>query len=119
MKRCFVIQGYGQKTDYSNGRVLDLDASYAVIKEAVEDAGLECIRCDEIAHSGVIDVPMYQQLLEADLVIADLSTYYHLQPGDLIYTGTPEGVGPVQPGDRLEGSVEGAGELEFEIGEAE
>ncbi len=75
MKRCFVIQGYGQKTDYSNGRVLDLDASYAVIKEAVEDAGLECIRCDEIAHSGVIDVPMYQQLLEADLVIADLSTY--------------------------------------------
>jgi tetratricopeptide (TPR) repeat protein len=75
VKRCFVIQGYGQKTDYSNGRVLDLDASYAVIKEAVEDAGLECIRCDEIAHSGVIDVPMYQQLLEADLVIADLSTY--------------------------------------------
>ena len=52
-------------------------------------------------------------------IIADLSTYYHLQPGDLIYTGTPEGVGPVQPGDRLEGSVEGAGELEFEIGEAE
>jgi len=75
VKRCFVIQGYGQKTDYSNGRVLDLDASYAVIKEAVEDAGLECLRCDEIAHSGVIDVPMYQQLLEADLVIADLSTY--------------------------------------------
>lgn len=75
MKRCFVIQGYGQKTDYSTGRVLNLDASYAVIKDAVEAAGLECIRCDEIAHSGVIDVPMYQQLLEADLVIADLSTY--------------------------------------------
>lgn len=75
MKRCFVIQGYGQKTDYSTGRVLNLDASYAVIKDAVETAGLECIRCDEIAHSGVIDVPMYQQLLEADLVIADLSTY--------------------------------------------
>ena len=75
MKRCFVIQGYGQKTDYSTGRVLNLDASYAVIKDAVESAGLACIRCDEIAHSGVIDVPMYQQLLEADLVIADLSTY--------------------------------------------
>lgn len=75
MRRCFVIQGFGQKTDYSNGRVLNLDASYAVIKEAVEDAGLACLRCDEIAHSGVIDVPMYQQLLEADLVIADLSTY--------------------------------------------
>ena len=40
-------------------------------------------------------------------IIADLSKYYHLQPGDLIYTGTPEGVGPVKSGDRLEGSIDG------------
>jgi fumarylpyruvate hydrolase len=33
-------------------------------------------------------------------IIADLSLFYHLQPGDLIYTGTPEGVGAVLPGDR-------------------
>ena len=45
-------------------------------------------------------------------VIAHLSQYYHLQPGDLIYTGTPEGVGPVKPGDRLEGSIEGVGTIE-------
>mgnify|MGYP003420062298 FL=1 len=49
-------------------------------------------------------------------IIADLSTYYHLQPGDLIYTGTPEGVGPVQPGDRLEGRIDGVGTLSFAIG---
>ncbi len=42
---------------------------------AVEAAGLECIRADEIVHSGTIDVPMYERLLNADLVIADLSTY--------------------------------------------
>lgn len=52
-------------------------------------------------------------------IIADLSTYYHLQPGDLIYTGTPEGVGPVRPGDRLEGRIEGIGELSFTIGQPE
>jgi fumarylpyruvate hydrolase len=52
-------------------------------------------------------------------LIADLSTYYHLQPGDLIFTGTPEGVGPVQPGDRLEGRIEGAGTIVFGIGPAE
>lgn len=75
MKKCFVIQGYGKKTDYTNGRELDLDASYEVIKEAVESAGLECVRADEIVHSGTIDVPMYERLLNADLVIADLSTY--------------------------------------------
>ena len=44
-------------------------------------------------------------------VIAHLSQLYHLQPGDLIYTGTPEGVGPVKPGDRLEGSIEGVGTI--------
>lgn len=72
---CFVVQGYGKKTDYTTGRVLDLDASYEIIKEAVQEAGLQCIRADEIVHSGTIDVPMYEQLLRADLVIADLSTY--------------------------------------------
>ena len=52
-------------------------------------------------------------------LIADLSTLYHLQPGDLIYTGTPEGVGPVQPGDRLEGSVAGVGEIALTVGAPE
>ena len=44
-------------------------------------------------------------------IIEDLSRYYHLQPGDLIYTGTPEGVGPVQPGDQLRGRVDGITEV--------
>ncbi len=74
-KTCFVIQGFGKKQDYPSGRTLDLDASYEVIKEAVEGAGLTCIRADEIKHSGIIDKPMFEQILEADLVIADLSTY--------------------------------------------
>jgi fumarylpyruvate hydrolase len=52
-------------------------------------------------------------------VIAHLSGYYHLRPGDLIYTGTPEGVGAVKPGDRLEGSIEGVGTLAVAVGEAE
>ena len=75
MGTCFVAQGFGKKTDYTNGRVLDLDASYAVIRDAVIAAGHECLRADEIVHSGTIDLPMYEQLLRADLVIADLSTY--------------------------------------------
>src|SRR5215211_4711419 len=67
--------GYGEKTDFSTGRVLNLDKTYrTIIKPAVTDAGVECIRADEIVHAGVIDVPMYQQLLNADVVIADLST---------------------------------------------
>jgi fumarylpyruvate hydrolase len=52
-------------------------------------------------------------------LIADLSNYYHLQPGDLIFTGTPEGVGPLRPGDRLDGRIEGVGEIVLHIGPAE
>src|SRR6478672_2402494 len=51
-------------------------------------------------------------------VIAHLSTFYHLHPGDVIYTGTPEGVGPVKPGDRLAGKIDGVGAITFTIGPA-
>jgi tetratricopeptide (TPR) repeat protein len=74
-KTCFVVQGYGEKTDFTDGRKLNLDASYQVIKEAVEEAGLNCLRSDEVVRSGMIDIPMYEWILKADLVIADLSTY--------------------------------------------
>ncbi|HSV82645.1 MAG TPA: fumarylacetoacetate hydrolase family protein [Ramlibacter sp.] len=49
-------------------------------------------------------------------LVADLSLFYQLQPGDLIYTGTPEGVGPVVPGDKILGRVEGVGEVSLRVG---
>lgn len=47
--------------------------------------------------------------------IAELSRYFVLRPGDLIFTGTPAGVGAVQRGDRLLGEVEGVGRLEVVV----
>ena len=47
--------------------------------------------------------------------IAHLSKYFELFPGDLIFTGTPEGVGPVLRGDVITGGVEGLGELSIRI----
>src|SRR5713101_7309761 len=73
-KRCFVLMGFGVKVDYRTNRSLDLDKTYKIIHTAVETAGLECIRADDIVHSGVIDKPMYENLLNADVAIADLST---------------------------------------------
>ena len=52
-------------------------------------------------------------------LISHLSGYYHLQPGDLIYTGTPSGVGPVQPGDVLTGGVDDLASIELKIGPPE
>ena len=51
-------------------------------------------------------------------IIADLSKFYHLQPGDLIFTGTPEGVGAVVAGDRIDGHIAGVGEIVLHVGPA-
>jgi fumarylpyruvate hydrolase len=48
-------------------------------------------------------------------IIAELSTLFTLAPGDLLFTGTPAGVGPVQRGDMLHGRVEGVAELTVRV----
>ena len=48
-------------------------------------------------------------------VIANLSIFFELQPGDLIYTGTPEGVGKVERGQTMRGGVDGLGELSVRV----
>jgi fumarylpyruvate hydrolase len=52
-------------------------------------------------------------------IVANLSHLYHLHPGDLIYTGTPAGVGAVVAGDVLQGHIDGVGEIQLTIGAAE
>ena len=47
--------------------------------------------------------------------IEHLSKFYELRPGDLIFTGTPEGVAAVKQGDSLEGAISGLGELKVRI----
>lgn len=49
-------------------------------------------------------------------LIADLSKFYHLQAGDLIFTGTPEGVGAVVAGDRIDGHIDGVGQIALRVG---
>lgn len=52
-----------------------------------------------------------QQIWTVPETISLLSTLVSLRPGDLIMTGTPKGVGQVEPGDRLEGQIDGVGDL--------
>ena len=73
---CFVIMGFGKKSDPSTGKTFNLDQTYKnIIKPAVAACGYECVRADEIQDSGLIDKSMYALLIQADLVIADISTY--------------------------------------------
>jgi tetratricopeptide (TPR) repeat protein len=79
MPNCFVAMGFGEKTAFYLGkkkpRTLDLDKTYEnIIKPGAAAAGLDCLRADEIQHSTMIDKPMYEHLLSADVVVADIST---------------------------------------------
>ena len=57
-----------------------------------------------------------QQIWKVPETISYLSTLVELQPGDLIMTGTPKGVGSVDPGDHLEGHIDGVGDLAIRYG---
>jgi fumarylpyruvate hydrolase len=50
-----------------------------------------------------------------DEIVSELSTLFALAPGDLIFTGTPEGVGPMQPGDLVEGGIDGIDRISSHI----
>lgn len=91
-KTCFVAIGFGPKTDYESGRVLDLDKTFEnLIKPVFDDLDIECFRAKEIRHSGIIDVPMYEWLFKADIVVADIST---LNPNALYELGVRHALRP-------------------------
>jgi fumarylpyruvate hydrolase len=100
------------------GRAWDLGKNFensAVISEIVtvgESGHIESGRIslsvnEEVRQKGDIS----DLIWSVPELIADLSQYYHLQAGDLLYTGTPAGVGPVEPGDHIAGSIERVGDI--------
>jgi fumarylpyruvate hydrolase len=62
---------------------------------------------DELRQEGDLD----QQIWKVPETISYLSTLVTLRAGDLVMTGTPKGVGRAEPGDRLEGHIDGVGEV--------
>lgn len=89
----------------------------AVISEFVEISSLKNLssikfqmkKNGEIVQEG----NSAEMIFNIDRIISYLSVYFTLQQGDLIFTGTPAGVGPISIGDKLEGYLEG--EKKFEI----
>ncbi|MBS1669549.1 MAG: DUF4071 domain-containing protein [Bacteroidetes bacterium] len=75
MKTCFVIIGYGIKPDLATGRKLNLDATFEnLIKPVFKSLRIECFRAIDKNKTGVIDLIMYEWILKADIVLADIST---------------------------------------------
>ena len=56
-----------------------------------------------------------QMIWSVPEIISELSKLFELHAGDIIFTGTPSGVGPVQPGDKLHAAIERVGELSLQV----
>lgn len=70
-----------------------------------------------ISVNGVVrqDASVADMIWDVAEIVAEASALWALAPGDLIYTGTPEGVGQLVRGDRVEGEIEGVGQLTFTV----
>lgn len=65
------------------------------------------------------DATLDDLIWKVDEIVSHLSGFYHLRPGDLILTGTPAGVGPVEAGDEITGGIDGLAPIQLRIGAAE
>jgi len=109
---CFVLMPFGRKSD-AGGREIDFDKEYEdLIKQSIENTGMQPVRADEEMAGGIIHKPMYERLIICDYAVVDLTTananvYYELgvrhavRPGSttLIFaedTRLPFDVGPLR-----------------------
>ncbi len=108
------VQGEAKKAGkpWDMGKVFD---NAAPVSALVPAAAVPSVDAGRIALSVNGEVRQHGDLAEmiwtVPEIIAELSRFITLAPGDLIFTGTPAGVGPIQRGDRLEGMVAGVGSL--------
>lgn len=79
-----------------------------IVRELNLGAGLQTYVNDQLVQSAAID----QMIFSPDVLVSFISQVMTLLPGDVVLTGTPEGVGPLQVGDRVRVEVEGIGYLE-------
>jgi fumarylpyruvate hydrolase len=108
------------------GRPWDLGKDFeksAVCSEIIPQGSLGVLQSGAInlAVNGVRkqSADLSQLIWNIPELLADLSQFYHLQPGDLIYTGTPEGVGAVVTGDVITGHIDQVGDVCLNVGAAE
>jgi fumarylpyruvate hydrolase len=96
------------------GKAFDASAPISAIRPVDGPPPLGRIH---VAVNGVVkqDGQVSDMIWNVAEIIAEASRLWRLEAGDLIFTGTPEGVGPLQRGDLVEGAVEGVGQLSFRL----
>jgi fumarylpyruvate hydrolase len=105
-----------KRLPWEMGKAFDQSAPCAAIR-AIKDVGYPSAGGITLTVNGQPKQTgdLSQMIWNVPEIIANLSRQYELVPGDLIFTGTPAGAGPVVPGDILTGKIEGVGALQIEI----
>lgn len=102
----FAAREKGQPWDVSKG--FDRSAPVTAIRRAAEVGHPERGRIwIEVNGERRQQADLSEMIWSVPEIVAELSTLFDLAPGDLIFTGTPAGVGPVQRGDSLVGGIDG------------
>ena len=106
-----------ERRPWDSGKSFEGAAPISAIR-GVDDIGHPSVGRIWLAVNGDIrqDGDIKDMIWNVPETIAELSTLFTLASGDLIYTGTPAGVGAVNPGDKLTGGIYGIGEIKIEIG---
>lgn len=115
-----------QNAAKDKGRPWDLGKDFenaAVLAPITRAAAFGTVEAQAIrlTQNGAVkqDSVLSDMIFSVPELIADLSKFYHLAPGDLIYTGTPAGVGPIAADDVLVGTIDGLTPVELTIGSPE
>jgi fumarylpyruvate hydrolase len=105
------------KRPWEIGKAFDAAAPCGALRPAAE-IGHPTKGRIELRRNGTLcqDGDLGQMIWQVPEVIAQLATQVELAPGDVIFTGTPSGVGPTVPGDELLAQIEGVGALRVTIG---
>jgi fumarylpyruvate hydrolase len=99
---------------WESGKAFDASAPISAIRkwDGAPPQGRIAISVNGTVKQEAVVADMIWNVAE---IIAEASKLWTLAPGDLIYTGTPEGVAALVKGDRVEGEVEGVGQLSFTV----
>jgi 2-keto-4-pentenoate hydratase/2-oxohepta-3-ene-1,7-dioic acid hydratase in catechol pathway len=101
---------------WEKAKAFDGSAPIGMFMSKTEFKDLNAINFHLLVNGAVVQKGSTKDLLFSfDAVVAYVSKFFTLKTGDLIYTGTPEGVGPVKIGDKLEAFIENKKLLEFEV----
>jgi 2-keto-4-pentenoate hydratase/2-oxohepta-3-ene-1,7-dioic acid hydratase in catechol pathway len=126
---------YREALDYVAGYCIGLDITlrgpqFQCFRKSIDSyavAGPWFVTADEIPDCANLDLELSvngerkqhsntsRLIYDVSQLIELASSFYTLLPGDMIFTGTPGGVGPIRPGDRLSASISGIGKMEVSV----